>query len=53
MIGTDAPSKPAGNEGMRYAYPDPRGYLMVFGGPMAHESKRWQKLIAREVNAAT
>jgi hypothetical protein len=25
---------------------------MIFGGPVAYESKRWQKLTAREVNAA-
>ena len=26
---------------------------MIFGGPMVYESKRWQKLTDREVNAAT
>jgi hypothetical protein len=35
-----------------YVYLGPKGCLMIFGGPVAYESKRWQKLTAREVNAA-
>jgi hypothetical protein len=35
-----------------YVYPGPKGCLMIFGGPVAYESKHWQKLTAREVNAA-
>ena len=34
------------------AYPDPKGCLMIFGGPTSYESKCWQNLTAREVNAA-
>jgi hypothetical protein len=37
----------------RVAYPDPKGCLMIIGGPAAHKSKRRQKLTDREVNEAT
>jgi hypothetical protein len=47
-----APFGPADNEENGDAYPDSRGCLMIFGGPMAYESRRRQKLIAREVNTA-
>jgi hypothetical protein len=50
--GTDAPSRLTGNE-KGDAYLDPKGCLMIFGGPVAYESKHRQKLMAREVNAAT
>jgi hypothetical protein len=50
--GMDAPSRLAGNEEKGDAYIDPKGCLMIFGGPVAYESKRRQKLTAREVNAA-
>jgi len=52
MTGTDMLSRPIGNEEKGDVYPDPRGCLMIFGGPMAYESKCWQKLTAREVNVA-
>ena len=39
MIGTDVPSEPASNEEKGDAYPDPRGCLMIFGKPIAYESK--------------
>ena len=32
-------------------YPDLKGCLMIFGGPAAYKSRRWQKVMAREVNA--
>ena len=50
--GADAPSRSTGNEEKGDAYPDPKGCLMIFGVPMVYESKRQQKLMAREVNAA-
>jgi hypothetical protein len=53
MAGTGVPSRPADNEEKGDAYPDPRGCLMIFDGPMAYESKRRQKLTAREINVAT
>ena len=40
--GMDAPSGSAGNEEKGDAYPDPKGCLMIFGGPVAYESKCWQ-----------
>ena len=43
----------ADDEGKRDVYPDPKGCLMIIGGPAAHESKCRQKLMDREVNAAT
>jgi len=49
---TDAPSGPVGNEEKGDAYPDPKGCLMIFGELVAYESKCWQNLTAREVNAA-
>jgi LmbE family N-acetylglucosaminyl deacetylase len=52
MTGTGTPSGPADNEEKGDAYPDLRGYLMIFGGLMAYESRCRQKLIAREVNTA-
>jgi len=52
ITGMDVPSGPASNEEKGDAYPDPRGYLMIFDGPMVYESKRWQKLIARDINTA-
>ena len=52
MTITDAPSGPTDNEEKWDAYPDPKGCLMIFGGPMAYESRRCQKLMAREVNVA-
>jgi len=53
MTSMDASFGSAGNEEKGDAYPDPRGCLMIFGRPMAYESKHQQKLIPREVNAAT
>ena len=50
---TDALSRPADNGEKGDAYPGLRGCLMTFGRPMAYESKRQQKLMAREVNVAT
>ena len=47
MTGTGSPSGPADNEEKGDAYPDPRGCLMIFGVPMAYESRHRQKLIAR------
>jgi hypothetical protein len=41
MASTRAPSGPINNEEKRDVYPNPRGCLMIFGGP------------AREVNVAT
>src|SRR5438132_14064860 len=36
------------------AFPDPEHQLnMIFGGPVAYESKRKQKLVAREIIAFT
>jgi hypothetical protein len=52
MTGTGALSGPTNNEENGDVYPDPRGCLMIFGGLKAYESKRRQKLTAREVNAA-
>jgi hypothetical protein len=40
---TDAPSGPTSNEEKGDVYPDPKGCLMIFGGPVAYESKRRQK----------
>jgi hypothetical protein len=37
--GMDAPSMPAGNEEKGDAYPGPKGCLMIFGRPVAYESK--------------
>ena len=53
MTGMDMSSRPASNEEKGDAYLNPRGCLMIFGGPMTYESKHRQKLKAREVNAAT
>ena len=39
MTSTDALSGPTGNEEKGHVYPNPRGCLMIFGGPMAYESK--------------
>ena len=47
------PSGFAGEEEKRDAYLDPKGCLIIIGGPATHESKRRQKLMNREVNAAT
>ena len=49
---TDVSSESAINEEKGDAYPDPKGCLMFFNGPVAYESKRQQNLIAREVNMA-
>jgi hypothetical protein len=35
----DVPSASAGDERKRDAYPDPKGCLMIFGGPAVYESK--------------
>jgi hypothetical protein len=50
--GMDALFGSAGNEEKGDVNPDPKGCLMIFGGPVAYESKHQQKLMAREVNAA-
>jgi hypothetical protein len=50
--GTDAPSRSTSNEEKGDVYPDSKGCLMIFGGPVLYESKHWQKLMTREVNAA-
>jgi hypothetical protein len=47
----DAPSGSAGNGEKGDTYPDTKRCLMIFGGPVVNESKHWQKLMAREVNA--
>jgi hypothetical protein len=49
---TDVSSRPANNEEKGDTYPDPKGCLMIFGGPVAYESKCQKKLTAREVNVA-
>jgi hypothetical protein len=36
----DAPFGSISNEEKRDAYPDPKGCLMIFGRPVAYESKR-------------
>jgi hypothetical protein len=53
MAGIGAPFGPTNNEEKEGMYPDPRGCLMIFGGPMVYESRHRQKLTTREVNAAT
>ena len=52
VTSTDASPGSTDNEEKGDVYPDPKGCLMIFGGPLAYESKCWQKLMAREVNAA-
>jgi hypothetical protein len=52
-FGMDTPSEAVGNKEKRDVYPDPKGCLMIFGGPVAYVSKHRQKLTTREVNAAT
>jgi hypothetical protein len=47
----DAPSGSAGNGEKGDTYPGANRRLMIFSGPVVNESKRWQKLMAREVNA--
>jgi hypothetical protein len=39
MTSTDTPSGPTDNEEKGEVYPNPRGFLMIFGGPMTYESK--------------
>jgi hypothetical protein len=50
--GKDASSGSAIYEEKGDAYPDSKGCHMIFGGPVAYESKRRQKLTTRVVNAA-
>ena len=45
ITGTDTPSGSIGNEQKGEAFLDPKGCLMIFGGPVACESRRCQKLM--------
>ena len=53
VTGADKPAGSTGDEEKGDTFLDPKRYLMIFGGPAASESKCRQKLMAREVNAAT
>jgi hypothetical protein len=41
MAGIGTLSGPTNNEEKEGVYPDPRGCLMIFSGPMAYDSRRW------------
>lgn len=47
----DPPEKGA-EENADPVFPEPEGYLMIFGGPWAYEPQHHQKLLWREVNFA-
>jgi hypothetical protein len=49
----EASSGSANNDGKRDVYPNPKGCLMIFGGPVAYESRCRQRFMAWEVNAST
>jgi hypothetical protein len=37
------PNEPAGDKEKEGAFPNPKGFLMIFGGLMAYESRRKQR----------
>src|SRR6266540_2850672 len=50
----DGPDRSPGHQAEGLVFPDPEHQLnMIYGGIEAYESKRKQKLIAREINAIT
>ena len=52
--GQDGPDKNPGPQAGGPTFPNPEQQLnMIYGGSDAYESKRKQKLIAREINAIT